>query len=91
LHLVKNISHLFQVGDVSAIWIEGTIPRCALREGINEKFLNATGMDLEVKFVCDGVQPTLKTENADQRFTSRRDDGVNGLSYRTYHRIRLDL
>lgn len=55
LHLVKDISDLFQVGDVSAIWIEGPIPRRALGEGIDEKFLNATGMDLEVKFVCDGV------------------------------------
>ena len=66
LHLVENLSNLSQVGDVSTVWVEGTIPRRTLREGIDEEFMNATGVDLEVEFVRDGVKPALKTEGADQ-------------------------
>ena len=47
-------------------------------------------MYLEVKFVRDGIEPTLKG-NADQRYTLRWQDGVNGVSYWTYHGVRLDL
>jgi len=55
LHLVESVSDLFQIGDVGAVRIEGPIPRRTLREGVNEKFLNATWVDLEVKFVRDRV------------------------------------
>jgi hypothetical protein len=40
---------------VSTVWIEGTVPRRTLREGVDEEFPNATGVDLEVKLVRDGV------------------------------------
>jgi hypothetical protein len=77
LHLVENLSNLFQVGDVSTVRIEGTIPRRTLREGVDEEFMNATGVDLEVEFVRDGVEPALKTEAADQRYVSGWYIGVS--------------
>ena len=67
LHFVEGVPDLFQIGDVSTTRVEGTVPRRALREGIDEEFLNTTGVNLEVEFVRDGVQPTLKAEDPDQR------------------------
>ena len=77
LHLVENLSNLFQVSDVSTVRVEGTIPRRALREGIDEEFMNATGVDLEVEFVGEGVKPALKTEGADQGRMSGWYKGVS--------------
>ena len=73
---------------MSAVWIEGTIPRRTLREGVNEEFLNATGVDLEVESVRDGVKPALKTKDADRGYMSTQ---YKGASYRTYQGIRLNL
>jgi hypothetical protein len=71
LHLVEDVSDLFQVGNVSTIWIEGSIPRCALREGIHEELLNATWVDLEMELVRDRVYPALGAEDPDQRHVPR--------------------
>ena len=59
LHLVKNVSDLFQVRNVTTIWIERSIPRCALGEGVDEEFLNAPSVNLEVEFVRDRIDPAL--------------------------------
>ena len=40
---------------MSTVWIEGTFPRRTLREVPDEQFLSTVGVDLEVKFVRDGV------------------------------------
>ena len=55
LHLVEDVSDLFQIGDVSAVWIESSVPRRSFGEGINEEFLDTTRVDLEMEFVRDGV------------------------------------
>jgi hypothetical protein len=55
LHLVENVSDFLQVSDVSTVWIEGSIPRCPLREGVDDEFLNAAWVDLEMKLVCNRV------------------------------------
>ena len=55
LHLIENVSDLFQIVDVGTVWIKGSGPRRALRKGINEEFLNATRVDLEVKLVRNRV------------------------------------
>jgi len=55
LHLVKDVSDLFQISDMSTVRIEGPVLRCTLREGVNEEFLSATGVDLEMELVRDGV------------------------------------
>ena len=55
LHLVECISNLFQIGDVSAVWIEGSVPRRSFGEGIDEELLNTTRMNLEMEFVRDRV------------------------------------
>ena len=64
LHPVEDVSDLFQIGDVGTVWIRGSAPRRTLGERVDEEFLNATRLDLEVKFICDGVEPTLN-EDAD--------------------------
>ena len=81
LHLVEGVSDHLQVGDVSTVRIKGPVPRRTLREGVYEEFLNATRVDLEVKFVRDGVEPALKTEDTDQRCISKRYVGAGGVSY----------
>jgi len=55
LHLVKGVSDLFQIGDVSAVRIEGSFPRRSFWKAINEEFLNTTRVDLEMEFVRDGI------------------------------------
>ena len=55
LHLVEDVSDFSQIGDVSAVWIESSVPRRSFREGINEEFLDTTRVDLEMEFVRDGV------------------------------------
>ena len=55
LHLVESVSDLFQIGDVSPVWIEGSIPRCSLGEGVDEEFLNTARVDLEMEFVRDRI------------------------------------
>jgi hypothetical protein len=55
LHLVEGVSDLLQIGNVSAVWIEGSVPRHSFGEGANEKLLNTTRVDLEMEFVRDGV------------------------------------
>ena len=62
LHPVEDVSDLFQIGDVGTVWVQGSIPRCTLGERVDEEFLNATRLDLEVEFICDGVEPTLKED-----------------------------
>lgn len=48
LHLVEDVSGLFQVGDVSTVWVESSVPRCSFGKGINEEFLNAARVNLEM-------------------------------------------
>ena len=55
LHLVEDVSDLFQTGDMSAIRIEGSVPRRSFGKGVNEQFLNTTWVDLEMEFVRDRV------------------------------------
>ena len=55
LHLVEDVSDLFQIGDVSAVWIESSVPRRSFGEGIDEEFLNTKRMDLEMELIRDGV------------------------------------
>ena len=65
LHLVDDVSGLFQISDMSTVRIEGFGPRRSFREGINKELLNAAWVDLEMEFVRDRVQPALETEGAD--------------------------
>ena len=55
MHLVEDVSDLFQIGDMNAVWIEGSVPRRSFGEGIDEEFLNTTRMDLEMEFIRDRV------------------------------------
>ena len=60
MHLVQQATNLLEVLEVRTIWVESAFAACTSRQRIDEKFLSAARMNLEVKLASDRVLPRLK-------------------------------
>ena len=60
LHLVQQSANLLEVLEVGTIWVESALAAYTGRQRIDEKFLSAARVNLEVKLASDRVLPRLK-------------------------------
>ena len=59
LHLVKNLSHLLQVLDVSTVGIKCTLTIGTGGQRVDDELQYTAGMNLEVQSTSDRVLPEL--------------------------------
>ncbi len=62
LHLVEKLPDLPQVGEVCAVWIQGSFSLCAFRKGIDEHLAYSAGVNLKMESARHRVLPELRTE-----------------------------
>mgnify|MGYP007051638831 CR=1 FL=1 len=77
LHLVEQLPHLLDIGEVRAIGVQSAFAVSTLGERSDDELVYTAGVHLEVEVAGDGVLPELSTGASVQALSRRAKVGRN--------------
>ena len=65
LHLIQDFTDLFQVLDMTTVWVKGTHPIGAIRKWFHDNFVCRARVNFEMQVPSDGILPRLQTSSSE--------------------------